>query len=663
MSAPLASHRGQTVDRYEVGELLGQGGFGAVYRARHAVMKREVALKILWDDHARDPVHVERFLREARAAAAIGHPSIVRVLDAGRTPEGVTFLAMEMLEGRSLEDELRARGPLPVAEAVDVAAQVLDALGAAHDAGILHRDLKPGNVFLTTDGQVKLLDFGISKIGGEARLTATGMVLGTPQYMAPEQLDGRVVADHRADLYAAATLLYELLSGRLPYEGEGYDVVIRRLKGERAPRLDGLAPDVPPGLAAVVERGLALDRDARHPDAASLRAAILAAADGAEASLGELGVMTAPPRPSPLHGVRVPAAAPAATVGSGPVEARRAAQLASPLAPPRAPTGPTAAAWAPSDRAPDPPTRGSSPALAAAPARAPSPAPPSSAAAREAAHPRDPSLAPRPSAPSLEPARPSGPNPAPRPSAPALSAEAPPSPGHRWAWIGVAVLAVLLAGGVGVLGVLLFRLGRATGPAPEPRVEEPAPVALPPEPVTPEPLAPIEVVGEPVEDAPEPEPEPEPAPEDAPEDAPAPEDDTTTRAARLVPSDERAPEPAPRPPVEELPRPSQANPAAVRIQVTSHVGRGSRDAIDVVLRRARASMASCARRGQPTHVAVRFVATLGGPISIATPQSDRPSDDRGVALCVAEAIRRAGPADFPPSHTAIVTVEVDLPPG
>ncbi|MBX3271724.1 MAG: protein kinase [Sandaracinaceae bacterium] len=271
-----ASLEGRTVDRYDVHEQLGQGGFGAVYRARHRVVGNEVALKVLWPDHAADPAKVDRFMKEARAAASIGSPYIVRVLDAGLTEDGTAFLALERLVGHDLAHELAARGALPIDEAVAIVDELLEGLVAAHAAGIVHRDLKPGNLFLaqTEHGRrVKILDFGISKIIGHKTVTAAGTLLGTPQYMAPEQLAGTGL-DARADLYAVGTILYELLAGRVPFQGSGYDVIVERLTGRRPPELASLAPHVPRALADVAMRALALDPDARWPSAAAMQDAL-----------------------------------------------------------------------------------------------------------------------------------------------------------------------------------------------------------------------------------------------------------------------------------------------------------------------------------------------------------------------------------------------------
>lgn len=551
---------GKRIDRYEVGELLGQGGFGAVYRARHAVVGTEVALKVLWPDHANDPKQVERFLREARAAAAIGHPNIVRVLDAGQTEDGTAFLAMERLDGETLEERVE-RGPLSIDEAVTVVGDVLDALGAAHDAGIVHRDLKPGNVFLTSAGEVKLLDFGISKIGGESKLTNTGMVLGTPQFMAPEQLGGKAI-DGRADLYAAATMLYELLVGEVPFPGKGYDVIVKRVQGAKPPPLLERAPSTPPSLAAAIERGLAFDRDARFANAATFRAALEGALHGAGP---EIDVPTVPPRPSPLHGVSLIAAAGhGATPGYPQVGIE--ATTPSPLhGVPAVSSNPSMPAVT---RGPSTPSRST-----------PSPGP--------TVHETGPT---------------------------AVRPEAKPSRGGPMLVLAIAGLAVLLAGGIGVFGVLLYRL--QTQPEPIPTIAEPEPtVPTPtPTPVTPDPV------------------EPTPTPE------PPPVTPVVVGAG------------------------SGGAASAVRYDIFQYTGMGPRPAFEAVLERARPGVARCGRESGETHVALHVIATLSGEISIAQPHPTEASDDPVVARCVAGAIRSAGPAAFSgPMQTAIVDMHVDVP--
>lgn len=269
---------GTRIDRYQVESLLGSGGFGAVYRARHVHTEGAVALKVLKKALGADGAMVERFLREARAAAAVGSEHIVRVLDAGQATDGTPFLALELLEGADLQGLAQQVGPLPPMRLVLLALQVLEGLDAAHRKGIVHRDMKPANVFVVrkTDDRgtdkdfVKLLDFGISKMhadGATTGLTMTGMAMGTPSYMAPEQFFDARSVDARADVYSVAVMLYELLAGRLPIEATSYADLIVRVKTEAPVHLSQLAPQVPKALADAVMVGLAKDKEHRWPSA------------------------------------------------------------------------------------------------------------------------------------------------------------------------------------------------------------------------------------------------------------------------------------------------------------------------------------------------------------------------------------------------------------
>jgi serine/threonine protein kinase len=295
----IAAMLGRTIDRYKIETVIGEGGFGAVYKARHLVTERRVALKILHADRAAAPDMVERFVQESKAAAAIGHPHIVEVLDAGTAPDGLYFLAMELLEGASLEDLMENQAPFAVRRAIELTLQVLEALEAAHEKNIVHRDLKPANVFvLVRDGRefAKLLDFGISKMQVPERLgtlTKVGAVLGTPQYMAPEQSIGSGKVDGRSDLYAAATLLYQMLSRRLPFEAETYQTLLLKMHTEMPVPLLHMAPGIPPLVAMVVERGLARDPDARWPNARAMSDALKGALEGNIASLNLPGATNA----------------------------------------------------------------------------------------------------------------------------------------------------------------------------------------------------------------------------------------------------------------------------------------------------------------------------------------------------------------------------------
>ncbi len=272
------------VDRYELLQLIGQGSFGGVYRARHVHTGQIHALKLARDTV--DPDGTARVLAEARAAASLRHPNVVGIIDGGIAASGEAFIVMELLEGSTLAEVIAREGPLPPARAIRIARQMLDGLAAAHANGIIHRDVKPSNVFITnasdvTGGDmVKVIDFGISKIalaGEQVGMTLPGVAMGTPGYMAPEQLGDARSVDGRADVYAVGATLFEMLTKRRPIELDTFESWMRRLMSERAPPLASVAPHVPPLLAAAVDRALARDADARWPSAAAMRDALDAA--------------------------------------------------------------------------------------------------------------------------------------------------------------------------------------------------------------------------------------------------------------------------------------------------------------------------------------------------------------------------------------------------
>jgi eukaryotic-like serine/threonine-protein kinase len=253
--------------RYRLRSLLAVGGMGAVWAAEDAVLGREVAVKVLGEALAADRRAALRLQREARAAGRLAHPGIARVLDLGEDA-GRPYLVMELLHGESLAARLARAGPLAPAEGVRVVAAAADALEVAHRAGIVHRDVKPGNVFVTGGGDVKLLDFGIASAANEAALTG-GDLLGTAAYLAPERVLGHD-ATPAADVYALGVLLYELLAGRPPFAGDtGTALAMAHVHARPAP-LGAVAPRVPPALAAACERALAKDPAARPPSAAAL---------------------------------------------------------------------------------------------------------------------------------------------------------------------------------------------------------------------------------------------------------------------------------------------------------------------------------------------------------------------------------------------------------
>jgi eukaryotic-like serine/threonine-protein kinase len=267
---------GRTVDgKYRFISVLGEGGMGTVFEAENILLGRAVAVKVLHPAQARKTVAVKRFHQEARAAGKIGHPNICEVYDLGTLDDGAPFLVMEKLVGVTLADRIGHEGGLPFEECVDVVNQVLSGLVAAHEKGIVHRDIKPENVFLTQRAGcpplVKLLDFGVSKMiapdAEELDLTRTGMVMGTPFYMSPEQARGDRNLDARVDLWACGVILYEALTGRRPFIAANYNALLLQiLTGTPKPARE-LRPSMPEGFDAVLDRAMARSREQRYPSA------------------------------------------------------------------------------------------------------------------------------------------------------------------------------------------------------------------------------------------------------------------------------------------------------------------------------------------------------------------------------------------------------------
>ncbi len=243
-------------DRYELQELVGTGGMSSVYRAHDRQLERIVALKLLHERHLDDEDAVERFKREARSAAALSHPGIVTVIDRGEHA-GRPFIVFEYVVGQNLKQRIAEQGPMPVPEALRLALEIGSALAFAHEHGLVHRDVKPQNVLLSGDGLAKMTDFGIARsLDVQRGLTQTGTVLGTSEYIAPEQAQGAGV-DERTDVYALGVVLYELLTGEVPFRGESFVEIALRHVNEPPPSVSERRPDAPPRLAQAVERALA----------------------------------------------------------------------------------------------------------------------------------------------------------------------------------------------------------------------------------------------------------------------------------------------------------------------------------------------------------------------------------------------------------------------
>jgi serine/threonine-protein kinase len=286
-------------DRYELEELLGTGGMSSVFLARDAQLDRRVAVKILHQRYMDDPEYVQRFRSEARAVARLSHPNIVTVIDRGED-DGRQYIVFEHVDGENLKELVQRTGRLPVRRAVELALAVADGLAFAHTRGLVHRDVKPQNVLLSREGDVKVTDFGIARsLDVEHGVTQTGTVLGTGEYLAPEQASGQPVSP-ATDVYSLGVVLWELLVGDVPFTGENFVAVALRHVNEPPPDLRKLRPDVSPRLAAAVERALAKDPARRFPSMAALAAelrACLAEPDGAAPPVEDDAALTLVTRP------------------------------------------------------------------------------------------------------------------------------------------------------------------------------------------------------------------------------------------------------------------------------------------------------------------------------------------------------------------------------
>ncbi len=260
--------------RYELGPVLGQGGMARVHRAHDRQLRRPVAVKVLAPPFDRDRAFVERFRREARAAAGLGHPNIVAVFDTG-SDDGIHYFVTELVEGETLAERIRRDGPLPADEAVAIGVDVARALAAAHERGVIHRDVKPGNVMLTPEGVVKVVDFGIAHAAGSDTLTGTGVVLGSTAYLAPEQASGLRV-DARSDVYAFGCVLYEMLTGQVPFRADTPVATMYRHVNEDPPPPSSIRR-VPPALETIVMRCLAKEPRNRFASAEDLEEALRSA--------------------------------------------------------------------------------------------------------------------------------------------------------------------------------------------------------------------------------------------------------------------------------------------------------------------------------------------------------------------------------------------------
>ncbi len=282
---------GKTIGSYRIIKCLGKGGMGAVYFGEHPKIESKVAIKVLLPRFVSAPDIVRRFFDEARAVNRIGHPGIVRIHDCNRQDDVGVYLVMELLEGESLAERFARLGKLSWEEVARLTQQSASALHASHETGIIHRDLKPANVFIVSDPdmpggeRIKILDFGIAKLMEDndpidGHGTKTGMVIGSPMYMSPEQCIDSKAVDHRTDIYSLGAIAYRLIAGEFPYEADTLGRLILKQQKERPAPLRSLHPDVPRAVANVIHRALETDREARYADMCLFRDALRAAASG-----------------------------------------------------------------------------------------------------------------------------------------------------------------------------------------------------------------------------------------------------------------------------------------------------------------------------------------------------------------------------------------------
>jgi len=255
---------GRTISHYKILEKLGEGGMGVVWKAEDTQLRRIVALKFLSSETVGNEEVKARLIREAQASASLDHPNICQVFGI-HEEQGQTFIAMAFIDGPALADKIKER-PLPLKEALDLTIQIAEGLQEAHETGIVHRDIKPHNVMLTAKGQVKIMDFGLASLAGRSKLTKSGTTLGTPAYMAPEQLEGRDV-DRRADIWALGCVLYEMLTQRTPFDAEYEQAIAYGILNEAAEPVTAQRSGLPTEIDRAIGKALAKDRAERYQHA------------------------------------------------------------------------------------------------------------------------------------------------------------------------------------------------------------------------------------------------------------------------------------------------------------------------------------------------------------------------------------------------------------
>lgn len=333
---------GQIIGNYKIEEKIGEGGMGAVYRGVDTMLDREVAIKALRPELASQDSIVERFRTEAVTLAKLNHPNIATLFSLFRQGDEL-YMVLEFVRGETLDSILKKRGALPAAEAIPVFCQVMDGIDHAHELGIVHRDIKPANMMLTEKGTLKVLDFGIARLLGSARMTRAGNIIGTLEYMAPEQVRG-LETDGRSDIYALGMMLYEVLTGRLPFESEN-EFELMKAQTEQMPQPPReLNPAIPEAVEEAIMRAIRKDPDERFQTAGDFREMLLEAGLGADAVMhGATGSFKRASTSKP------PVSKPGATTGEAAQAAAKSTRLAATeVAPPQKPVmAPTRVATAP----------------------------------------------------------------------------------------------------------------------------------------------------------------------------------------------------------------------------------------------------------------------------------------------------------------------------
>jgi hypothetical protein len=289
---------GSRLGKYDIRAEIGKGGMGVVHLGYDPLLDRKVAIKVLAPHLVWEPGFIERFLREARAAARLKHAGIVTIYDVGQEANWY-YIVMEYLEGQTLAQVIHGRGALPVDQTVTILRRLAEALDYAHQCGLVHRDVKPGNIIVHPSGQVTLTDFGVARAAQETRLTTTGALIGTPKYMSPEQARGEV-ADHRTDIYSLGVVAYEMLCGRAPFEATTPHAVLYQLIYEPLPPVRSRRPDLPEEVDASLARALAKEPDARYATAAGFVKSLADALAGERRQAAGQATVTAVPQPAPV---------------------------------------------------------------------------------------------------------------------------------------------------------------------------------------------------------------------------------------------------------------------------------------------------------------------------------------------------------------------------